>query len=293
MDSPFTLVADLQAQLAEGPVWDSAAQCLTVTDIPARTLWRISPQTGESQRREIFEEVGCFAPSLGGGLVAACRSGIWSIPDAAEATCLARNPEAHQSSRFNDGRIDPKGRLWAGTVDPYRQERAGLYRYDRRGLVRFADGLMTSNGLAFSPDGRLMYHSDTPRFRIYVYDYDQETGTPSNRRIFAQLTPTDMDQGRPDGAAVDAEGCYWSAFYQGARVVRFAPNGDILASYRVPAQSPTMPCFGGPDMRTLFVTSARDGSSPEQLAQYPHSGGVFAMRVDVPGIAIPPFNPEI
>ncbi len=293
MESPFTLVVDLQAQLAEGPVWDAARQSLSLTDIPARALWQITPETGETTKREIFEEVGCFAPSLGGGLIAACRSGIWAIPESGEATCLARNPETHQSSRFNDGRVDPMGRLWAGTVDPKREARAGLYRYDRRGLTRFADGLMTSNGLAFSPDGRTMYHSDTPRFCIYAYDYDAETGTPSNRRTFSQITPTAEDQGRPDGAAVDAEGCYWSAFYQGARVMRFAPSGEVLASYPVPAQSPTMPCFGGPDLRTLYLTTARDGSSPEQLAQYPLSGGVFAMRVDVPGLAIPPFNPEI
>ena len=289
----FELACDLRATLGEGPVWEAGRRSLRLTDIVARRLHRFDPATGAVETLDLPEELGCFAPSRAGGVIGAMRSGIWHIAKDGARHLLAANPETHEGSRFNDGAVDPRGRLLAGTVDPGRQGRAALYRYDRRGLARLADGLMTSNGLAFSPDGRTLYHSDTPRFTVHAYDYDADRGTISNRRTFVQLTPGEPDQGRPDGAAVDAEGCYWTALYQGARVHRYSPGGELLASFPVPAQSPTMPCFGGPDLRTLYLTTARDGCSPEQLARYPHSGGIFAMRVDVPGLPVPPFDPEI
>lgn len=292
MADGFELVCDLGAALGEGPVWEADRQCLRLTDISARRLHRFDPASGQVETQAMPEELGCFAPSRRGGLIGAMRSGIWHLADDGPPRLLATNPEAHEGSRFNDGCTDPAGRLLVGTVDPGKQGGAALYRYDRRGLALLADGLMTSNGLAFSPDGRTLYHSDTPRFRVYAYDYDVARGEISNRRVFAQLTPGEPDQGRPDGGAVDAEGCYWTALYQGARVQRHAPSGELLASYPVPAQSPTMPCFGGPDLRTLYLTSARDGCTPEQLAAHPHSGGIFAMRVDVPGLPKPPFDPE-
>lgn len=289
----FDLVCDLKAGLGECPVWEADRQCLRLTDITGRKLHRLDSATGTVATLDLPEELGCFAPSRAGGIIGAMRSGIWHLPEDGPRRMLAANPEAPEGRRFNDGTVDPRGRLLAGTVDPDRQGRAALYRYDRRGLVRLAEGLKTSNGLAFSPDGRTLYHADTPRFVVYAYDYDADHGTISNRWTFAQLTPGAPDQGRPDGAAVDAEGCYWTALYQGARVHRYSPKGELLASYPVPAQSPTMPCFGGPDMRTLYLTSARDGCTPEQLARYPLSGGIFAMRVDVPGLPKPLFDPEV
>ncbi|WP_347267699.1 SMP-30/gluconolactonase/LRE family protein [Paracoccus sp. (in: a-proteobacteria)] len=293
MGAGFELVCDLRAGLGEGPVWDGDRQCLRLTDISARRLHQFDPASGAVETLDLPEELGCFAPSRAGGVIGAMRSGIWNLPEDGPARLLADNPETHAGSRFNDGTTDPLGRLLAGTVDPGKQGRAALYRFDRRGLARLADGLMTSNGLAFSPDGRTLYHSDTPRFVIYAYDYDVTRGEISNRRTFVQLTPGAPDQGRPDGAAVDAEGCYWSALYQGARVHRYAPSGELLESHPVPATSPTMPCFGGPDMRTLYLTSARDGCTPEQLSEHPHSGGIFALRVDVPGLPKSAFDPEI
>jgi len=143
---------------------------------------------------------------------------------------------------------------------------------------------MTSNGLAFSPDGRTLYFSDTPRFVIYRYDYDPDTGEATKRRVFARIEPTSTDRGRPDGAAVDADGCYWSSLYEGSRVRRHDPDGKVMADYPVPALNPTMPAFGGTDLKTLFVTTARDKKGGA-------GGGVYAMPVDVPGVAGALFDP--
>lgn len=292
MDSPFECVCLLGARLGESPVWEADRQTLRFTDINGRRLHRFDPQSGNLGTLELPEELGCFAPVADGTIIAATRSGIWRMQENGDRRLRASNPEVYEGSRFNDGTVDPSGRLLVGTIDPGRQGRAALYRYDRRGLVLLLGGLMTSNGLAFSPDGHTLYHADTLRYVVHAYTYNAVSGELGDRRVFVQLEPTETDQGRPDGAAVDAEGCYWTALYQGARVNRYAPTGELLASYPVPAQSPTMPCFGGPDMRTLFVTSALDGTSKDQLARYPLSGGLFAMRVDVPGPAKPLFNPD-
>ncbi len=190
--------------------------------------------------------------------------------------------------------VDPAGRLIVGTLDESRAHGdAGLYRLDRHGLAPLATGLMTSNGAAFSPDGRLLYHSDTPRFTIYVSDYDATTGEVAGTRVFARLDQGAADRGRPDGAAVDVEGCYWTALYEGGRVQRYSPAGALLAEYPAPARCTTMPCFGGPDMTTLYLTSARAGRSDEELARLPHSGGLFALRPGVAGLPKPHFDPEI
>jgi sugar lactone lactonase YvrE len=276
MDSPFQCVCDLRARLGEGPVWEAGQGTLRFTDIAGKRLHRFDPQTGTLETLELSEELGCFAPSTDGSIIAAQRSGIWRMAETGERQLLAANPETYEGSRFNDGATDPHGRFLVGTIDPDQKGRAALYRFDRRGLSRLVDGLMTSNGLAFSPDGCTLYHSDTPRFIVYAYDYDPDQGEINGRRVFVQLEPSETDTGRPDGAAVD----------------RYAPSGELLASYPIPAQSPTMPCFGGSDMRTLFVTSARDGCSDAQLAHYPESGGVFAMRVEIPGLPRLPFDPE-
>lgn len=288
-DSPFALVLDARARLAEGPVWEGRS--LRFTDIPGRALHRFDPDTGAHDVVPMPEEVGCFAPSRAGGILAAMRSGLWAL-EAGAPRLLAANPEDHATSRFNDGGTDPRGRLIAGTMDATKSGRGGLYRYDRRGLVRILDGISTSNGVAFSPDGRVMYHADTPRFTVTAHDYDPDTGTISGGRDFLRLTPSDTDRGRPDGAAMDAEGCYWTALFEGGRLHRYSPKGELLAVLPLPAPCPTMPCFGGPDLRTLYVTTAREGRSPEVLERFPGSGGIFALRVDVPGRPRPPFDPD-
>jgi len=278
MNSPFELVLDCRCRLAESPVWWAERGLLLFVDISGRRLYRFKPGSRAADSVAIDEDIGCVAPTTGAGFIAGLRSGLWLLNERGEKVrLLAANPEDPTVSRFNDGRVDPKGRFLAGTIDePKDGGSAALYRYDRRGLAKIAAGLLTSNGLAFSPDGGTLYHSDTPRFLINRYDYDAATGTAENPRVFAQLEPTATDRGRPDGAAVDAEGCYWSALYEGGRIRRYDPRGTLMSDYAMPVRSPTMPAFGGAQLKTLFVTSARDADGA--------GGGLYAMRVEVPGL---------
>lgn len=279
MTAEFSLVLDSQCALAESPVWWAEAGVLVFVDITGRRLHRFDPHTGRHEVDAVAEDIGCVAPAKGGGYVAGMRSGVWLLGAGGEPLRkLADNAENAATNRFNDGRVDPRGRYLSGTLDePKAGGNAGLYRYDRRGLARLDTGFMTSNGLAFSPDGRTLYFSDTPRFVIYRYDYDPATGEVANRREFVRIEPTAADRGRPDGAAVDLDGCYWSSQYEGSRVHRYDPDGRLMAQFRLPARNPTMPAFGGPDRKTLFVTSARDKSGGP-------GGGVYALPVDVAGV---------
>jgi sugar lactone lactonase YvrE len=281
----FDVALDLNAELGECPQWSVEEQALYFVDIKGKALHRFEPVTGEHSTMLMPEEIACFGFRKGGGFIAAFRSGLWLLDASGNRLeKLADNPEDQRSSRFNDGRVDPAGRFLAGTIDePKDGGKAHLYRYDRRGLNVLASGLLTSNGVAFSPDGRTLYHSDTPTFTVWRYAYDPATGEATDKTLFVRLEPTAADRGRPDGAAVDAEGCYWTALFEGGRIQRYAPDGRLLAEYPVPARCPTMVAFGGPDLKTLFVTSARTGRSEEELATLPHSGSLFSMPVEVPG----------
>jgi len=280
------LILDAGCQLGESPVWCPERELLLFVDISGRRLLKFNPASRALESCAIEEDIGCVAPSKGGGFVAGLRSGIWLLDEKGEKRrMLAANPEDSQVSRFNDGRVDGAGRFLAGTLDERKASRAALYRYDRRGLVRLTDGLTTSNGLAFSPDGRTLYHSDTPRFTVYRYDYDASSGTAENRRVFVQLEASASDRGRPDGAAVDAQGCYWTALYEGGRVQRYDPEGRLMSEHAVPVRNPTMPAFGGLGLKTLFVTTARDATGS--------GGGLYAAEVDVPGLATFVFDPTV
>jgi sugar lactone lactonase YvrE len=282
----LTVALDVRAELGECPVWSIEEQALYFVDIKGKALHRFAPATGAHRTFPMPEEIGCIGFIKGGGFIAGFRSGLWLLDgDGNRTQKLADNPEDQGASRFNDGRIDPAGRFLAGTIDePKDGGRAHLYRYDSQGLAVLASGLLTSNGVAFSPDGRILYHSDTPTFTVWRYAYDPAPGEATDKTLFVRLQPTESDRGRPDGAAVDAEGCYWTALFEGERIQRYSPEGRLLAEYPVPARCPTMVCFGGTDLKTLYVTSARSGRSEDELMAYPHSGSLFAMPVDVPGL---------
>jgi sugar lactone lactonase YvrE len=281
----FSLVLSVSCRLGESPVWRDHDQSLLFVDITGRTIHHYLPVGGRHHSVTVDEDIGCIAPALGGGLIAGMRSGLWLLSDdGVKRKLLAANPEDQTVSRFNDGCVDPLGRYWAGTVDePKAGGKAHLYRYDRRGLVAIEGGLLTSNGLAFSPDGSTLYHSDTPRFLVYRYDYDVESGIAVNRRVFTQIDRAVSGPGRPDGAAVDEDGCYWSALYEGARVHRYDPDGRLMESFPLPALKPTMVAFGGADRKTLFVTTARDGEV---------GGDLYAMAVETAGLALMSFDPQ-
>jgi sugar lactone lactonase YvrE len=287
--SPFRCVLDIRASLGESPVWSIDEQVLYWVDINAPSLNRFDPATGDNVAMPMPASIGCFALRADGGFVVALRDGFWlATADGKPTRKVGNAPYDPAHHRFNDGRCDRRGRLFAGYMNEARDgATAALVRLDPDFTqTQVISGMTISNGLAWSPDGRTMYHADTPTRTIHAYDYDAASALPSNARVFARFTG---EGDRPDGAAVDTEGCYWSAFYRGGKVVRIAPDGRILAEYAVPARCPTMCAFGGSDLRTIFVTSARQDRKVEELARLPQSGGLFAMRVDVPGLPEPKF----
>jgi sugar lactone lactonase YvrE len=287
--SPFRCVLDVKASLGECPVWSVAEQALYWVDINAPALNRFDPATGRNRAMPMPESIGSFALRAQGGFVIALRGGFWLAgADGTLTRKIADAPYDPAHHRFNDGCCDPQGRFWAGSMNEKRDaSSAALMRLDPDGrITRVLEGMMISNGLAFSPDGATMYHTDTPTRVVDAYDFDGATGTPSHRRTFARFAD---ETHRPDGAAVDSAGCYWTAFYGGGRVARIAPSGAVLAEYPIPSTCPTMCAFGGADLTTLYVTSARQRRSDDELARLPQSGGIFAMTVDVPGLPEPAF----
>ena len=284
VDSPFDCVLDVRASLGECAIWSTAEGVLYWVDINAPSLNRFDPASGRNVAMPMPSAIGCFALRRDGGFVVALREGLW-ICDAAGALQrkVATAPFDPAHHRFNDGRCDRQGRFFAGSMNENRDApTAALYRLDHDFTFTKVLGDMTiSNGLAWSPDGGTMYHADTPTRIVNAYDYDTRAGVPSKPRVFARWT---AEGDRPDGCTVDGEGCYWSAFYRGGKVVRVSPGGRVLAEIPIPAMCPTMCALGGHDLRTLYVTSARQQRSDEELARLPQSGGIFALRVEVPGL---------
>ena len=219
------------------------------------------------------------------------RDGLWALDTASgETTPLAPPPYDPARQRYNDGKPDAAGRFWVGALSDAREPEAALYRIDAAGAEPQWGGIVTSNGLAWSPDGRWLYRSDTKAHTIWRHAFDIERGALAEEQVFARFTPRAADQplsaygGRPDGAAVDEAGAYWVAMFEGARLLRYAASGALLQEVVLPVRCPTMPCFGGPDRRTLFVTTASDKRPADELAREPWAGAVLALRVDVPGL---------
>jgi sugar lactone lactonase YvrE len=287
--SPFRCALDVKASLGECPVWSVAEQVLYWVDINAPSLNRFDPASGRNTAMPMPESIGCFALRRGGGFVVALRGGFWlARQDGSLERKVADAPYDPAHHRFNDGRCDAQGRFFAGYMNEKRDANsAALVRVDRDFRVTTVlRDMMISNGLAWSPDGRTMYHTDTPTRIVHAYDFDAAAGAPANRRVLAHFASA---ADRPDGAAVDSEGCYWTAFYGGGAIARISPAGAVLARFPIDAMCPTMCAFGGPDLTTLYVTSARQFRSAEELARLPASGGLFAMAVTVPGLPEPAF----
>jgi sugar lactone lactonase YvrE len=278
--------------LGESPLWHPDEAALYWVDIPGRRLNRWHPGQARHDHWELDTEPGCLAPLLGGGLLLAMRDGLWRFDTASgERTRLAEPPYDPAEERFNDGKADPQGRFWAGTIyEPRSAPKAALYRYAGGTLQRMAGDITTSNGLAWSPDGRTMYWADTKEHLVQALDFDGRDGSVSRRREFARFPPKAAGQdlatygGRPDGAAVDSEGAYWVAMFEGQQLLRLAPDGTLLQRLPLPVRCPTMPCFGGADLRTLYVTTARENRPADELAAQPLAGKVLSVRVDVPGL---------
>ena len=282
------------ALLGESPFWHPDERALWWLDIPGRALHRWDPAAQAHRMWDLPAEPGCMAPLAGGRLLMALRDGLWRFdPGDGRRHLLASPPYDPAVERFNDGRADPQGRFWAGTLyEPREPARAALYCWDGGRLQRRADGVVTANGLAFSPGGRTLYWADTRAHTVLAFDLDPVQGTLAGRRVFAHFEPRAAGQplarygGRPDGAAVDAEGAYWVAMFEGARLLRLSPAGRVLMEVRLPVRCTTMPCFGDDDLRTLYVTTARQGRPEEELAAQPWAGRVLRMRVEVPGLPV-------
>lgn len=284
------LVFDARAECAESPFWDERSGRLWWTDIPARRLHRLDPATGKDEIFEVPGRVGCFALARTGGLAVAMEHRFARLNvETGELETLAEVEPERPENRLNDGRCDRRGRFLAGTMhEPRTVPQGALWQLDpEHGVRLLADHALVANGLAFSPDDKRMYWSDSRMGRVFTLDYDIDSGSAWNRRLWLQ---TDDSIGRPDGACVDADGCYWSARFKGSRVIRFTPDGRIDREIHLPCSQVTMCAFGGPGLKTLFITTAREGLDAAALAREPHAGGIFAVEAGVAGLPEPEFN---
>jgi sugar lactone lactonase YvrE len=275
--------------LGESPVWDAAHDALWWIDIHGRSVHRWTPRHGHGAW-PLAEQVGCIGLCEGGGLVAGTRSGFVRLDPASGrrepiADVLSGRPDV----RFNDGRADRHGAFWSGTVHERREVGgAALYRLAPDGTVRVACANVTvSNGIAWSPDGRTMYFADSHVREVYAFDVDPATGLVAERRLLLRFDP---EWGMPDGATVDAEGHLWIAGIGGACVLRIRPDGVLDRRLGMPVSQPTSCTFGGPGLRTLYVTSARMKLDDAGLAREPLAGSVFALDTGVAGLPEPSYR---
>ena len=285
----FEVVHDAPMLVGESAIWHEVESALYWVDIEGLTVNRLHAASGKFSSWKMGSNPSALAIDENNFLVVATRERLLRLntTDGAE-TPIADAPYDTSKVRFNDGRVDPAGRFWIGTMyEPRDQPAAEMYVLARDNLrCAWRGGMTNSNGLAWSLDGRTMFHADTTTHRIDCYDFDVATGEHSNRRTILTF-PTDKTApdygGRPDGATIDSEGMYWVAMFEGGRVLRISPAGEILREIKLPVRCPTSVCFGGPDLRTLYITSASQGRSSEEIAQYPHTGKVLSVRLDVAG----------
>jgi L-arabinonolactonase len=292
-DLQATCVLPARAQLGECPVWSAPEARLYWVDIDGRAIHRYDPATGLDEQRPAPGRPASLAlTATPGRLLVAVERRLASF-DWASGTWLdwmALEPDGG-GNRLNDGRCDPGGRFWVGSMfDPASAGRSIglLHRVERDGTaVTVKSAIGVANGLAFAPDGRTMYFADTLRDTVWAYDYDVDTGEATNERVFLDFGPL---PGRPDGACVDADGCYWIACVFGSAVLRVTPAGAIDRRIDVPVEKPTMPAFGGPDLSTLFITTIGGGGSHAIDRTQPVAGGIFAVDAGVKGLPEPRFD---
>jgi sugar lactone lactonase YvrE len=275
--------AGAPAELGEGPVWDAAREELIWVDIDrGRVHLR---QRGRADRTlEVGQPVGCAVPRAGGGLALALRDGFGVVaPGGGEARLVAPVERDRPDTRMNDGACDGRGRFWAGTMSLSGDTRAAaLYRLDPDlSVTRVLPGISVSNGIAWAPDGSVLYHVDSPRRRIDLYDFDGWAGAVGSRRA---VIPIAAELGSPDGLTVDAEGGVWVALWGGSAVLRFSPDGALDERLELPVTNVTSCCFGDRDLGTLYITTAARGAAREPLA-----GALFACRPGVRGLPATPF----
>lgn len=287
----FTRLPETDCELGEGPVWDAANNALVWVDIPAgriheRRFEPVAPGDmlrlpGTHRSWTLHGTVGSLGLCRGGRLVVALNKevGLFDRATGRYQRLAVLEPEESET-RLNDGKVGPDGAFWVGSMDREHRMRAlgALYRVTADGTVeKRVDQLIVSNGLAWTADGTTMFHSDSRGQWIDRWRFNPATGAMSGRTRIATPGPAD---GRPDGAAADLDGCYWSSGISASVFNRYAPDGTVLAKFRAPTVAPTMPCFAGPDGRTLFVTSL----VPDDRPRSDWCGAVFVARAPVAGV---------
>lgn len=280
-----------EATLGEGPLWVEREEALYWVDIKKMQLHRYGLADGEQRSWQFDSPLSALAPRAGGGFIGTFREGFATIDlRGGEARVQPLGgPEADQpGNRFNDGKVDALGNFWAGSMDDSEARPSGvLYRLD--GDLHWQpadDGYVITNGPAFSPDGRTLYHNDTLERVVYAFDLD-ESGRLRNKRVFLQLPET---SGYPDGLTVDAEGCIWQCHWSGWGITRFSPDGEAIGRIELPVANVTSCTFAGPQLDTLFITTARKGLSETELAEQPLAGGLFRCSPGVRGLPQPLFR---
>lgn len=281
MPTVTRLLPDISFGLGESPVWDERTQKLFWIDIQAPALHRLDPQTGTHDQWDWPEVISCCGLADNGAMIVSGRSGLWVFdPDTGIRDLAYPIPPLADDMRTNDGKVGPDGAFWISTM----QDRADrgpagvVMRIDGTGDVRtMLEGFTTANGMEWSPDGRTFYMSDTRALWVDRWDYDPQTVTLSDRRRFVTFEP---GEGKPDGAAIDTTGAYWCAGIYAGRLTRFSPQGARLATHQLPTKMTTMPCFGGADMKTLFVTSLAPGKNADSA-----DGGLYSIAGDIAGPA--------
>ena len=277
--------------LGEGPHWDARGQSLWWVDVVTSKLWRFTPSTDTVDSWDSPRHPACIAQHSDQEIYVVGRNWLSKFdPSTAHWTPLDIAGLNFDVERFNDGRVDAKGRWWVGSMDKKLQAPiGGLYQLGPGGnWSRKSDGIELGNGIGWSPDSRWMYVTDTPAQTISRHAFDLDTGALGPRE---QWVTVPSGAGGPDGLAVDSQGCVWSAQFDRACVNRYSPEGELIDTLAVPAPRPTSVTFGGPDLKTLFVTTAAMGLSEQQLSAYPNSGHLFSIQLDVSGLHEHPLRP--
>jgi len=276
----------LAAELGEGPVWVERDRALWFVDIKKQQIHRYDPASGARRSWDAPEQVGFILPAERGGFVAGLQSGLYHFDDNSGAfDLLVKVDEDIPANRLNDGTVDPKGRIWFGTMDNQERDRSGaFYCFANGKLTRTAIGnIAITNGPAVSPDGRILYVVDTLRGTIDAVDIDDD-GTLGERRSYVRIDPS---EGHPDGPTIDAEGCVWISLYAGWEARRYSPTGELIERVRFPVANITKIAFGGDDLRTVYATTARQLLSREDIAKQPEIGDLFEFTAEVAGVPCP------
>ncbi len=281
LSPPVSCVWPLGAVLGEGPLWWAGA--LWFTDIKQKKIHRFDPATAVGKSWPAPSETGFLAPRPNGHFIVGTKAGLMDFdPSSGQFSPLCAVEPGRPGNRLNDGAVDPEGRLWFGSMDDAEREATGmLYRFHRGSLAPMDSGYVITNGPAFSPDGRVLYHTDTLARRIYAFDLGQD-GALCNKRVFALI---EEGAGYPDGATVDSEGCLWTGLFGGWGVRRYAPDGRLLQAVRFPVANVTKIAFGGDDLTTAYATTAAKGLDAAEYKAQPLAGGLFCFTAPAPGLA--------